>query len=560
MSNRALTLMMGFVAVLILAVGGVFVVILATGGSGDDDGGGSDRPSEGSTPGKSSSSGGICNGDKLITFGSDPASVLDPIQVRDEGTSEYVVEIFGGLVTLDLDLKVVPDIAKEWKVSDGGKTYTFKLRDDVVFHNSNRRVTANDFKYSIERAADPANGSPTVTLYLSNIVGIKERFSNKATDVSGVKVIDETTLEIRVNQPSEYFLAELTYPVAFVVDKDQVQKNPRNWTQKPNGTGPFRLVEFTPAERIRLARNDRYHLGAAKVSEVVFELGGGSILTRYENNELHIGGVPGIELEAVKGGNSPLSKEYRPQPRMSVSYLAFNVRKPPFDDLKVRQAMAMSVDKERINQVLFFDSQRVADGILPPDMPGYTESVSAYAFNPDKAKQTLGESKYAGKMPRIVLTYAGQGGDAPDVLTAITAGWKEILGLDVELQASEYSAFLRELRRGTFQMFSAGWAADYPDPEDFIDKLFHSESVQNEQGYSNPEVDKILLQARSESNQQKRFALYAQAEQMILDDAAVIPDFWPVEHLLVKPCVKNWPSVSMNVPRYRYIEIAATEN
>ncbi|KAA0226500.1 hypothetical protein EDM76_12860 [bacterium] len=109
-------------------------------------------------------------------------------------------------------------------------------------------------------------------------------------------------------------------------------------------------------------------------------------------------------------------------------------------------------------------------------------------------------------------------------------------------------------------MFSAGWAADYPDPEDFIDKLFHSESVQNEQGYSNPEVDKILLQARSESNQQKRFALYAQAEQMILDDAAVIPDFWPVEHLLVKPCVKNWPSVSMNVPRYRYIEIAATEN
>jgi ABC-type oligopeptide transport system substrate-binding subunit len=160
-------------------------------------------------------------------------------------------------------------------------------------------------------------------------------------------------------------------------------------------------------------------------------------------------------------------------------------------------------------------------------------------------------------MPRIILTYPGQGGDPPTILAAVQAGWKEVLGLDVELQASEYSAYLRELRRGTFQMFSAGWIADYPDPEDFLDKLFYSTSQQNEHRYSNPEVDDLLEQARIESDRDKRFQLYAEAEQMILDDVAIIPSFWPVDHLLVKPCVKNWPEISMSVPKYRYIEIDA---
>jgi oligopeptide transport system substrate-binding protein len=133
--------------------------------------------------------------------------------------------------------------------------------------------------------------------------------------------------------------------------------------------------------------------------------------------------------------------------------------------------------------------------------------------------------------------------------------WKQNLGIDVELQASEYSAYLRELRRGTFQMFSTGWAADYPHPEDFLDKLFYSDSPQNELGYSNSQVDQLLLQARSEQNAQTRQKLYADAEQMIIDDAVIIPDFWPVEHLLVK----NWPDLSMSVEKYRYIEIDSSK-
>ena len=551
MSNKMLTLMMGFVAFLILAVGVVFVFALA--GGGDDD----STPADGAarnTPKAGASSGKICEGNTLYVPGGEPNSLLDPIQVGDVSTGEYIVEIFGGLVTLDTDLKVQPDIAKSWEVSNGGKTYTFKLRDNAVFHN-NKRVTSADVKYSIERAADPANASPTVLAYLGGVVGVRERYANKATSVSGVKVIDETTIQIDLVEASDFFISELTYPVSFLVDKEQVEKNPRNWTQKPNGTGPFKLAEFTPAEKIRLVRNDRYHLGPPKLDEVVFELGGGSLLTRYENNELHVGAFPASLLDAVKAGNNPLSKDYRSVPNMATFYFNLNSAQAPFDDPKVRQAFAMSIDREQINNVLFFNALRVADGFLPPDMPGYSESVTSYKYDPVKAKQLIQDSKYAGKLPRITLSFSGAGGTPSDLLVAIQKNWEDTLGVTVQLQAIDSSAFLREQRQGKFQMLSDGWSADYPDPENFLGKLFASDSPLNYSRYRNADVDTLLQQGRRETDRTKRYSLYIQAEQKIVDDASIIPLFWPVDYQVIKPCVKGYPSVSMTIPKYRYISI-----
>ncbi|MGE5595963.1 MAG: peptide ABC transporter substrate-binding protein [Hyphomicrobiales bacterium] len=553
MSNRTLTLLMGFVAFLILLVGVVFVFAVA-GGGGDDDNSPS-SPGEERTP-RSSNSGDICEGKTLIVPGTDPASILDPIQVTDTSTSEYVAELFGGLVTLDRDLKVQGDLAESWDVSPDGKVYTFHLRDNIVFSQDERRVTADDVKYSIERAADPKNGSPTAKAYLGNIVGVNEKLAGQADQVSGVKVIDERTVEIDLREPSDFFLEELTYPVSWVVDRNQIESDPRNWTRKPNGTGPFKLAEFKPAEVIRLTRNDRYHLEPAKLEEVVFELGGGSIPTRYQNNELHVGFVPGVELQSVKDGSNPLSKEYHPVPNMATSYIQMNTKKAPFDDPKVRQAFAMAIDREQINEVLFYGAYRVADGFLPPEMPGYTESVHSYQYDPAKAKQLLSESKYANNMPRITLSYGGSAGDSPDVLVAMQQFWKDNLGVDVQLQVLDPAAYLREQRQGQFQMSADGWSADYPDPENFLGKLFESNSPLNYTGYKNDEVDALLNQARTETDRETRYQLYAQAEQKFIDDAAIIPTFWPVDHLLVKPCVKDYPTAPMTIEKYRYIDIS----
>ncbi len=570
MSNRTLGLMMGAVALLIVAVAVVFVLVLS-GGDGDDGGDTSARPASDSADREDARDdrsdpepddrddgdravGGICGENRLVTFGDDPATVFDPIQVGDASTAEYTAEIFGGLVTLNLDLEVVPDIAERWEITDGGRVYTFFLRDDVVFHNG-RRVTADDVKYSLERAADPANFSPTVLDYLGDIVGVRDKFNGRADDISGVQVIDEYTLRIELTKPISYFLQQLTYTVAYVVDREQIEDDPNNWTRRPNGTGPFRVKTFRPLEEIVLIPNDRYHLGPPRVDEVVFSLSGGSLSTRFQNDEIHVALVPAVELAGVLSGESELSEFYRPVPQLSFFYLGFNVNEPPFDDPLVRQAFAHAIDREAINEVLFFDAAVVADGILPPTLPGYNEAISSYPYDPEKAAELLAQSRYADDMPRIVLTFSGGGGDPPDNLQAYQQQWREALGVEVEIEAIEWSAYLRELRRGTFQMYSAGWIADYPDPENFLGKLFSGESRLNHTGYENEQVDALLDEAATLQDQEARYRLYHQAEQLILDDAPVIPTFWTISHYLVRECVQNWVDPGTIVPKYRYIEI-----
>ena len=576
MSNRTLGLMMGAVALLIVAVAVVFVLVLAGGGDGDDDGDSAAPASDASdrdsatdagaaateaaataAPREDSRSGsgsGICADNRLITFGDDPATVFDPIQVADASTAEYTAEIFGGLVTLDLDLNVVPDIAERWEISEGGRVYTFFLRDDVVFHNG-RRVTADDVKYSLERAADPANFSPTVLDYLGDITGVRDKFNGRADEISGVRVIDEYTLRIELETPISYFLQQLTYTVAYVVDREQIEQDPDGWTRNPNGTGPFRVKVFRPLEEIVLVPNDRYHLGPPKLDEVVFALSGGSLSTRFENDEIHVALVPPAELTGVLSGESSLSEYYVPVPQLSFSYLGFNVNEPPFDDPLVRQAFAHAINREAINEVLFFDAAIVADGILPPTLPGYSEAVTTYQYDPERAAELLSQSRYATDMPRIILTFSGSGGDPPDTLQAYQQQWREALGVEVEIEAIEWSAYLRELRRGELQMYAAGWIADYPDPENFVGKLFASDSHLNHGGYSNPEVDALLEEAATLQDQEARYRLYHQAEQLIIDDAPVIPTFWFVNHYLVRECVQNWVDPGTIVPKYRYVEI-----
>ena len=589
MSNRTLGLMMGVVVLLIVAVAIVFVFVVAGGGDGDDDtapastnlterpagDGASDTAStpaasDGGASTPTASAGGaaeeprsgervsgICGENRLITFGSDPATVLDPIQVGDADTAVYVTEIFGGLVTLDLDLNVRPDIAERWEVSDDGMVYTFFLRDDAVFHNG-RRVTAEDFKYSFERAADPANFSPTARDYLGNIAGVLDKLGGRTDEVRGVRVIDESTLRIELLRPVSYFLQELTYTVAFVVDREQVEDDPRGWTRNPVGTGPFRLKSWRPLEELVLVPHERYHLDPPKLDEVVFQLGGGSLLTRFENDEIHVALVPVIELAGVLSGESDLSDLYRPAPQLSLSYLGMNVNEPPFDDPLVRQAFALAINREAINEALYFNAAIVADGIVPPTMPGYAEGVSSYPYDPERAAGLLARSRYADDMPRVILTYSGTAGDAPDTLQAYQQQWDEALGVRVELEAIEWSAFLRELRRGTLQMYATGWIADYPDPENFIGKLFGTDSGVNHTGYSNARVDALLEEAATLRDDERRYRIYREAEQIVIDDASAIPTFWAVDHYLVRDCVRNWPSVGTIVPKYRYIEIDTT--
>lgn len=495
----------------------------------------------------------------LTMVGADPPT-LDPALTQDATSAEYIVEIFSGLVALTPKMQVIPDLAERWDLSEDGKTYTFYLRKGAKFQDG-KEIKAADFQYSLERATDPNTGSSVADTYLGDIVGARDKLDGKRKQLPGVKVVDDYTLQIVIDAPKVYFLAKLTYPTAFVLDKANVESG-RNWTDRPNGSGPFRLKEWKKGERIVLARNENYYRGAPKLEEVRFLLAGGSSMTMYENNEIDTTVVGLTDIERVLDKTSPLNKELVTTVRLGLFYVGFNNTKPPFDDANIRRAFNYATDKERLVSVVLKDIGKVVNGVIPPGMPGYNENVKGYPLDPAKAKESLVQSKYktASALPPITFSVVGAGGTPSPIATALQEMWKQNLGIEVEIQQVEWATYLGDLKSRKFQVFggTSGWIADYPDPEDFHDVLFHSKSLDNNFAYSNPQVDAQLEKARVEKDVNTRIKMYHQIEEMILSDAPLVPLYSEVEYRLIKPRVKGFEVPPAVVPVLKDVSVESS--
>ena len=500
-------------------------------------------------------------GGKLVRLYRDPPT-MDPHLTTDNISGGLVNEIFGGLVTLGLDLKVVPDLAERWDVSDDGRVYTFHLRKDAKFHDG-KPVTAEDVRWSLERVADPNTLSPVAEQYLSDIVGVSAKLAGQESSISGLQVVDQHTIRITIDEPKSYFLAKLTYPTAFILDQKNVEGDGDEWLRQPNGTGPFKLAEYEIGEVLRLVRNEYYHLGPPNLDEVEFILAGGNAMIMYENDEIHLTGVGLADLERVLDPSEPLNAELKAAPSsFGVSYIGLNVDMPPLDDPLFRQALSMAIDRDTI-AVAVLDGLRIpATTIIPPGFPSYSTDVQGYGYDPERALEVLKLSKYGNdldNLPRITLSISGSfGADVPLDLEVILQSWQEVLGVEVEIQQTEWATFLQDLQARRYHMFTLGWGADYADPENFLDILFHSGSENNHTNYSSPQVDDLLEQARVEPDQETRFELYNRIEQMILDDAPWVL-LWNTgeTYALVKPEVKGYELTPMTIPKYRYVYLEA---
>ena len=279
-------------------------------------------PSE--APAESTDSASTGSGGEFTRLFSDPPT-LDPALTSDTSSAFVVIEVFSGLVTIDPDLNIVPDIAERWDISNDERTFTFYLRQDVKFHDG-KDVTAHDFKYSMERALDPRTESTVADLYLNDIVGASAKLRGAADNVTGIRVLDDYTLEITIDAPKPYFLAKLTYPTAFVVDQENVESG-ADWTSRPNATGPFRLTEWEIGERIRLERNDLYYREPANLNAVNLILSGGVGMTMYENDEIDFTGVGLADIDRVLDPTEPINRDLQiAPPDYSVSYFGFNTQ------------------------------------------------------------------------------------------------------------------------------------------------------------------------------------------------------------------------------------------
>jgi oligopeptide transport system substrate-binding protein len=478
-------------------------------------------------------------GGVLNLYGTDPTT-LDPAVSAEANSIEYILQIFGGLVTFDKDLAPVADIARTWDISPDGKTYTFHLRDDAKFQ-SGRPVTAQDFKYSWERACNPATGSSTAATYLGDVVGVKEMLAGRAQDISGVKVVDGATLQVTIASPKTYFLFKLTFPVAFVVDPDNVQSG-REWWRKPNGTGPFRVKEWTAGSKFVLERNSLFYGKVAGLDSVVFHLLAGLPMNLYETGDIDVAGVGMPYVERVTDRSGPFYSQLVVVPELSFFFVGFNAARPPFDDVNVRRAFSMALDKDTLVSLVFQGTVAKATGIVPPGIEGFNDGVTGAGFDPVKARELIKQSRYGdvSKLPPITLTTGGEGGSVSGWLQAAAYQWRENLGVDVKIRQLAPERFFYSLKDEKDDMFDLGWIADYPHQQDFLEVLFHGGSDINYGEYQSPEVDALLDKAGVEPDTNRSISLYRQAEQKLIDDAACLPLWFGRNYLLVKPYVKNY--------------------
>ncbi|MPZ22537.1 MAG: peptide ABC transporter substrate-binding protein [Dehalococcoidia bacterium] len=548
--NRVVWFFVGLAGIVVVAVGSLSILFIALGGDEDD----AETPSEQLEDGDQDL--GERQSGELRLPGPNPIT-LDPHLVTDASSSRYIVELFGGLVGFNQDLEVIPDLAEELpepeENADGTVSYTFRLRTNAAFHDG-RPVTAEDVKYSLERAADPATGSTVASIYMRDLVGALDKIRGRADEIAGVEVVDDRTVRLTIEEPRTYFLQLMTYPVWYVVDRNEAETSPRDFWRQPNGTGPFTLEQWDLNQSLVLEANAEHHLDPPFISRATFILAG-NFLTMYENDEIDLAGVGVQDIDRARDSADPLNADLVETTSFDLSYIAFNSEEPPFDDPLVRRAFGLAIDKGAIVEVVLRDLAVVATGLIPPGVPGYEEGSGGTAYDPAAALEALEQSSYGTNLPRIVWTSPGQGATAGPVVEAIVEMWRQNLGVEVEIEQVEFATFLQDLNRSDFQMFDLGWIADYPDAQNFIDVLFHTDSAQNDWNYSSSEVDTLIEEARAEVDDDRRYELYGEAEALIVEDLPIIPLFHGKNVEVVKPYIAGYEPPAFEIPFLRFIRV-----
>ena len=479
---------------------------------------------------------------------------LDPVLTTKTDPLIYVGHIFSGLVKLESDLTITPDIAKKWEILDNGRRYLFHLNPDAKFH-SGKSVTAQDVKDSLERATDPATKSQTAQVYLGDILGVANKLSGNASNITGITVINDTTVQILVDNPKPYFLTKLAYPVASIVDTDNTSTGP-DWFHNPNGTGPFKLKVWEKEKFLVLERNQNYHLGAPNLEFVNFRFLSAPGIQGYESGEIDIARINPSEFKQFFKPNQPLRKELISFQKLSVFFTGFDSSKPPFDDPSIRRAFALSLDRDKLTEIMPQGSVQKANGFLPEGILGHTPNFPGIPYNPEEARKLLSASQYGGpaKLPQI--TYTVSNGNQTDMLTkSVIQMWQTNLNVEVKVRQVDSNEYLKELTRKPGEIFNYLLIAAYPDPESFLDNLFRNSGTTNVGKYTNELVNSLLGQGQVEQIKQPRVNFYRQVQQTLLSDVAGIPLWYEGNYMLIKPYVKGYSTIPQGFIRLTRITL-----
>ncbi len=493
-------------------------------------------------------------------------AVLDPANVAEVYSGSVVNAIYGGLVTTDHDLKVIPDMAAFWEISPDGRTYTFHLRPNLHFSDG-APITAQDFAYSIDRALDPnicvpisgptCVGQPPASVYLINIKGASARLAGTLPSVirTGVIVQDAQTLVIKLDQPVAYFLQALSYPTAFPVEQKLIEKygndyaNHTDWTahlEEGGCSGPF-MVKSHDSTQITLVPNPYWHGPQLTLKEIVrpFVADIAESYIGYRQGKYDYSDVPAQEYQAARD-----QADFHEVGLLRTNYVGINQAAPPFNDIRVRQAFALALNKQLIADRVLNGAAYPTNHIVPQGMPGFYSALTAPGINSrtvtgdvDTAQKLL--QSFYGDHPEynnaltVELIYPTSDQDRLRTAQALKTMWETLLPGKVTVELKGFP--LREMATtklsvtvgnhpGAMQMWLLGWSADYADPQNWLSLLFGKGSPYNASNYrdgSGYTAWKLMSQADVEQDPVKRMSMYNQIEQQLVNNVAWIPYMQP---------------------------------
>jgi oligopeptide transport system substrate-binding protein len=471
-----------------------------------------------------------------MVFVSDPPT-LDPAHATDLTSSSIIHQVFDALLELDEKLVPAPALAERWSVSPDHRVYTFHLRRGAKFHNG-REVRAADVKYSFERAA--RGKRPWV---FDKLVGAREFIKGGASEIAGVRVVDDGTVELRLERPFAPFLHLMAYDAASIVPREETDKRGAGFASHPVGTGAFRFVSWRRDDQVVLERFAEHFRGPAHLERVVFRVipAEGTRFNEYVAGQLDVGDIPTGRCRAVQA-DAKLKGDVAIWPTLGTSALRFNVERAPFTDARVRRAIAHAIDPSIIVDRLLEGCVKAAQGIVPPVLAGWTATATRLPLDRERARALLAEAGFPGGRGLGPVAYHFNTNDANQrIAEALQAQLKEI-GVTLELRRLDWAAHIKVVDDGSAGFFRQGWIADYPDPENFLTVLFHSRNVGaagNTSRYRNPAVDRLLDEADTMAIGAARMKRYEEAEQMILDDAVWVSLYFYASRALIKPHVKG---------------------
>lgn len=492
-------------------------------------------------------------------------ATLDPVYARNQTIIWPVNQIFNGLLQMDKDLNIQPSIAKSWDISENGLVYTFYLRNDVQFHNhpifnGDRIVVAEDFVYSLNRIIDPKNASPGFWI-MDNVERKNGRLNCQA--------IDDTTLQIVLNNPFPGFLGVLTMQYCSVVPKEIVALYKDDFRSNPIGTGPFRFKLWVEGEKLVLLKNENYFekdsLGAnlpyLDAVAITFINDKQSEFLEFITGKIDfISGVNQVYKDEILTHSGQLKKSYQDKikllkgPYLNTEYLGF-LLDPKFQkntallNPDVRRAINFGIDREKM--MLFLRNNigiPATNGFVPPGMPSSKYVIKGFDYNPEKSKSLLEKAGFPNGegIEDIILTTTS---DYVDLCEFIQFQLSEI-GIPIQIEIASGGSFRDMVANSRLDFFRGSWIADYPEAENYL-SLFKSANFSpngpNYTHFSSLAFDNLYEQVLIENNLSKRKDLYLEMDQLVIENAIIVPLFYDEVVRLTKPNILGLETNPMNL-------------